>query len=174
MPLHVYTSISRPFEWYLADPNHSRITETMGQCRRSCENGTASLSDLLMQGAHRLASDRRDKVFSLLGLISPSFASSFKADYSMSIEEVYKKAAEACIERDQVLAILRFAGLGSKDSGMPSWTPDWRRAPTILNRIPPQTRLSAPKTRALISGGEAVDELVVCGTIIGRVSLPEH
>jgi hypothetical protein len=70
----------------------------MGQCQRSYENGTASLSDLLMQSVHRLASDPRDKVSSLLGLISPSFALSFKADYSMSIEEVYKTAAKACIE----------------------------------------------------------------------------
>jgi len=146
----------------------------MGQCRRSYESGTASLSDLLMQSVHRLASDPRDKVFSLFGLISPSFVLSFKADYSMSIKEVYKKTAKACIERDQVLTILRFAGLGSKDSGMPSWTPDWRRAPTISNRIPPQAKLSAPKTRALVSGSEAMDELVVCGTIIGRVSLLEH
>jgi hypothetical protein len=30
------------------------------------------------------------------------------------------------------------------------------------------------KTRALVSRSEAVDELVVCGTIIGRVSLLEH
>src|SRR5271170_161461 len=91
MPLHVYTSISRSFDWYLADPNHSRITETMGQCRRSYKNGTASLSDLLMQSVRRLVSDPRDKVFSLLVLISPSFALSFKADYSMAIEEVYKR-----------------------------------------------------------------------------------
>jgi hypothetical protein len=95
MPLHVYTSFSRSFAWYLEDIIHSRITETMSQCRRSYENGTASLSDLLMQIVHRLASDPRDKVFSLLGLTSLSFTVSLKADYSMSIEEAYKNATKS-------------------------------------------------------------------------------
>ena len=68
-----------------------------------------------MQSAHRLASDSRDKVFSLLGLISPSFALSFKADYSMSIEEKsIKRLPKPVLSETRSLRFLDSRVLGVK------------------------------------------------------------
>jgi hypothetical protein len=69
--------------------------------------------------------DPRDKVYGLLGMVSPSLAQAIVPDYSKTVQEVYVQYALALLERcsrlDEVLAWCAFV----EDGTLPSWVPDW-------------------------------------------------
>jgi hypothetical protein len=69
----------------------------------------------------REATDPRDKVFGLLGLLSDPFIS---PDYSMSRDEVFLTTAIRIIVSTQSLELLTGAN-SSTQPGLPSWSPDW-------------------------------------------------
>ncbi|KAI0529990.1 heterokaryon incompatibility protein-domain-containing protein [Xylaria digitata] len=90
------------------------------------------------------ASDMRDKIFGLLGLIEDTLEKQLAPDYSLTIREVYIGTAAYLVQKHRSLNILNFAGLGhsgcTEDEstclnhprvtyGIPSWVPLWTRAP---------------------------------------------
>ncbi|KAI0450305.1 heterokaryon incompatibility protein-domain-containing protein [Xylaria acuta] len=90
------------------------------------------------------ASDMRDKIFGLLGLIEDTVKKQLAPDYSLTIREVYIGIAAYLIQNHRSLNILNFAGFGhsgcTQDEstclnrprgtyGIPSWVPLWTRAP---------------------------------------------
>ncbi|KAK4569323.1 hypothetical protein LTR86_003085 [Recurvomyces mirabilis] len=92
----------------------------------------SSLTDhlLLFQGSQ--ASDPRDKVYGLLGILVgstqrfPTETHRLKADYRKSLELVFQEATQDAISLDGDLRVLHgqsFLTRGLK--GMPSWIPDW-------------------------------------------------
>ncbi|KAK0648017.1 heterokaryon incompatibility protein-domain-containing protein [Cercophora newfieldiana] len=94
-----------------------------------------SISPLhVLQRFHaRQATDPRDKVFGLLGLMNSPFLA---PDYGLSCEEVFLAAAAAAITSSQNLEILASAssvshvgGTESKGGSLPSWCPDWSARP---------------------------------------------
>jgi hypothetical protein len=76
-----------------------------------------------------LATDPRDKLYCLLGLVSRTLS----PDYGQSVEQVYAHFAAQCAEVDQRIDILCYSGYGlTSPAGesancyfVPSWTPDW-------------------------------------------------
>lgn len=88
----------------------------------------SDLSDVLWNMWDREATDPRDKVFAIRGLLQESSRNSVpSADYSKSMQQVYCEVAAHIVHHEKKLDIL-LAGNGlERQSNLPSWVPDWRR-----------------------------------------------
>ncbi|KAL1604911.1 hypothetical protein SLS60_004452 [Paraconiothyrium brasiliense] len=71
------------------------------------------------------ATDPKDKIFAIHGLLSQLGAHLPDPDYSKSIELVYQEAATVAIRHDNRLHILASVTGESLIEGLPSWVPDW-------------------------------------------------
>ncbi|KAF2715953.1 HET-domain-containing protein [Polychaeton citri CBS 116435] len=74
------------------------------------------------------ATDKRDKVYGLLGLVGDGGSDlGMVADYSLGVAETYTKAAIVILHRTKDLKILGrcIANVGGLIEGLPSWVPDW-------------------------------------------------
>jgi hypothetical protein len=89
----------------------------------------SNLSDLLFSTTSSKASDPRDKVFALLGLINDATEFGLIADYSLTLEEVQVGVSAFVIIHEDDCSILTNArGMYSKFPGqVPSWVPIWDR-----------------------------------------------
>ncbi|KAJ9633849.1 hypothetical protein H2204_006634 [Knufia peltigerae] len=79
----------------------------------------------LMLGRNADASDPRDKVYSIMGLVDDDFSKLMAPDYSAAntVEAVYKKAAKYLLSTEHGMSLLGQAGYSRE--GLPSWAPDW-------------------------------------------------
>ena len=77
---------------------------------------------------HRAASDPRDRVFAVLGLIAGTtgVAPSIKPDYSLSMAEVYQQATFNIMEEEKSLYILTVSGSFLDDNTQPTWVSNFR------------------------------------------------
>lgn len=104
--------------------------------------GVATLQDALSLGRSCNASDPRDKVFGLLGIVSEE--SRLPANYSLSTAEVYTQIVMHLLKDQQwgldvILGNLCHRSHESRVQikDLPSWVPDWNQcAPTFLERVP--------------------------------------
>ncbi|KAF2823239.1 hypothetical protein CC86DRAFT_469080 [Ophiobolus disseminans] len=71
------------------------------------------------------ATDPRDKVFALLGLMSQPSELGFEADYNLTNTEVFILTAVQLFTSSNLLAILSHVDGPSSDSSLPSWIPSW-------------------------------------------------
>lgn len=81
----------------------------------------------LLDLAHKSkATDPRDKVYGLLGLLPEDMVSQIRLDYAKSKEEVFVEFARQMLDRcthlDEVLSWCTFV---QDPSSLPSWVPDW-------------------------------------------------
>lgn len=90
-----------------------------------------SLLSRMAPRAQLQASDRRDYVYALLGLINPDISPSISVDYSKDWATIQTEVAKACLTYYGP-TVLSFAGhrftTGStspQEHGVPSWAPDW-------------------------------------------------
>ena len=77
------------------------------------------------------ATDPRDKLFALLGLMSDTDDSLFNPDYVSDPEEAYLRFARHDIDQYGSAEHLHFAGIGHQRrlQALPSWVPDWSAGP---------------------------------------------
>ncbi|KAK4171886.1 heterokaryon incompatibility protein-domain-containing protein [Triangularia setosa] len=71
------------------------------------------------------AYDPRDKVFSLLGVISGAAADGLVADYTLTVEQVYTGLAAFVLKNHKQADLFKYAAGYAKSPGLPSWVPDW-------------------------------------------------
>lgn len=87
------------------------------------------LSDILWNTWDRDATDPRDKVFAILGLVGEYYRATLpNIDYSKSTEELYREIASLIITEENSLDILLAASGLTGGANLPSWVPDWRRS----------------------------------------------
>lgn len=69
--------------------------------------------------------DDRDKIYGLLGLAMCAYERFVEPDYTLSVEQVYERAAVQFISRTKNLSLLSHI-VDRTDISLPSWIPDWR------------------------------------------------
>ncbi|KAI1876118.1 uncharacterized protein JN550_001614 [Neoarthrinium moseri] len=99
-----------------------------------------SLKDILIGTTYSQATNPRDKVFALLGLVSPEHATStsrapmIMPNYDKSKEEIYTETTLALIKAGDYTTHLLAGGIGwdEEERNMPSWMVNWARPPQIF------------------------------------------
>ena len=93
--------------------------------------GALSLYYTLITSRPLLASDDRDKVYSLLGLVKPSSDGTYGIEPSYisynTTQDVFRAAAKVVILKDRELNFLGNVSGHEKDFGLPSWVPCWSK-----------------------------------------------
>jgi len=98
---------------------------------------SSSLLKLLNQSRFTDATDPRDKIYGILGLSWDfSSGSGFVPDYKLTVREVYISAVIEHIKKHDNLDILGYCGYSAGGLNLPSWVPDWRKAPETLTGVP--------------------------------------
>jgi hypothetical protein len=122
------------------------------------------------------ATDERDKVYSILGLLKEKDRAGIRVEYSRdhSVEQVYTELAKYCIGTPYIMRLLEHASTTRKRSGLPSWAPDWSHYP----RYPLDSRLYkcagdttpkaslSPDGKKVILQGFTFDKVAVLGVLI--------
>ena len=83
------------------------------------------LRDLLRECRYRRATDPRDKIFSLLGMMGDKLSTYLIPDYSKSVSEVYANVAFHFIEQSESLDPICGWQTLDRQEQLPSWTPDY-------------------------------------------------
>ncbi|KAK5661868.1 hypothetical protein OQA88_9976 [Cercophora sp. LCS_1] len=86
------------------------------------------LHHVLRQCRERLASDPRDKLFGILGILPPEIRADFRADYTLSTKEVYTEIVDYIIKTTESLNIICDAhhpGYPTAAHSLPTFVPDW-------------------------------------------------
>jgi hypothetical protein len=89
-------------------------------------NAEEAVHTVMCAGIRFAASDPRDRVYALLGM--PCWKTqlpNFRADYSLSVKQVYQKVTEASIEAEKTLDILWYVQHPQGKLSRPSWVPRW-------------------------------------------------
>ena len=113
--------------------------------------GALSLLRVMTLTRRKLASDPRDKFFAILGILPEEVRREFRADYSLSIRDVYTEVVDYILKTTQRLDIICQAINPPPHSSpiqIPSFVPDWSHLPDIVS-ISHTTSFSASlETRA--------------------------
>jgi len=83
-----------------------------------------SLSELLQNFHPFLASDPRDKIYSVLGLAHDAESLTIPLDYNLPVEQLYITTACQIFGSSQDIGLL-YHNLDKKAFHLPSWVPDW-------------------------------------------------
>ncbi|MCJ1333811.1 hypothetical protein MMC10_010511 [Thelotrema lepadinum] len=170
---YVYTQMMyrplSPLETALRQPPYARLNSIMELAdRTNMGSKYVEFSELLMHTRHCLATDLRDKVFSVLGMADAE-KHRLQPDYRTSVADVFISATRCAIEASKRVDILSSCqSSGSRE--LPSWVPDyskpWERRPFRAARHPMELG-----TEALFSG----QALSLKGDFIDKVAeVSEH
>jgi hypothetical protein len=127
------TPLLFPHEYSTVLAYFARIILDIDRMRELWRDGErTALLPLLRRFSGRKASDDRDKVYALLGLVRNQ--TSIVPDYSLSVSAVFQATVLNIIKTTKSLAALA-GDLGRKDrQDLPSWVPDWSAAYDDLDR----------------------------------------
>jgi len=79
----------------------------------------------LVRGAE--ATDKRDKIYSILGLLDPAIFAGVTPDYSLSVQQAYTDFMKSTINGSARLDQIAFGGM-PVEKDWSSWVPDWRKS----------------------------------------------
>ena len=91
------------------------------------QNKAWTLLGLLRLTRQYMATDVRDKVFALIGVVTDLDSIGLKVDYKLSTEDVYLSVAIHNLEKLRDLELLSNAGVSAAPTNdkLPSWVPNW-------------------------------------------------
>ncbi|KAL0931131.1 heterokaryon incompatibility protein [Colletotrichum truncatum] len=107
--------------------------------------GEESLLEVMRACRRKLASDAKDKVFGILGLLSEDVRNEFTVDYSLSVKEIYTNVVDFLVwttgRLDVICESIHYP-LHTNTASLPSWVPDWSHIPDTsamcaMNITPP-------------------------------------
>jgi hypothetical protein len=91
-------------------------------------NAGQNTLQILVSARKKKASEPKDKIFALFGVLKELGLHLPMPDYQNSLEQIYTEAAIACINHGKSLDILFEAPSDNRRAGLPSWVPDWSDA----------------------------------------------
>ncbi|KAL9106013.1 MAG: hypothetical protein Q9227_008921 [Pyrenula ochraceoflavens] len=115
----------------------------------------------------REASDSRDKVFAVLGIVSQSDENPLTPDYSLDSEEVFRRTTIQLISKMQSLSAL--AGTTGyvkqqRQTHVPSWVTDWTK------EVPPLESERLRRTQLYHASGSTIGRVALHGTNVLEVT----
>ena len=117
----LYGIVSRSFGMYC---------ETFEGLRQAFQDDVTgiryTLLEVLHAGRAQIATEPRDAVFGLYGILQRMNASLPLPDYSKSVEQIYTEIGKSVIVHDKSLHILRYTSERGTWTDLPSWVPDCR------------------------------------------------
>lgn len=140
-PLAAISLLERPNNWETIRPSTEDVDEKLvrhGMSARPAVEGIFrtnirhiredssyhnDLLSLLARFCGQLATDPRDRVYSLLEIERPNSDNSIRVDYTLEWTEVFRDAAIYVIRDRNDLELLVYAG--SSVTELPSWVPNW-------------------------------------------------
>jgi hypothetical protein len=158
LPWSVYELCSQTFNQHRSDLDQYFPKARMGERRPTIspnqfsysrvlvDQGPGSLPDLksymeLKEGSllevmricrRKLASDAKDKLFGILGILPDEVRKEFRADYSLSVKDVYTEVVDYLLKTTQRLDVICDAihfPAHTSSANLPSYVPDWSHAP---------------------------------------------
>ena len=114
------------------------------------------LLGLLMMTVGSASSNRRDKVYALIGLASDKEHLTSLIDYTKSVAEVYTDVAHHYLTQGDISVLNLASDPAWRNERMPTWVPDWSadaRAWTLLGRGFTTPAISDTKNRPYTSLG---------------------
>ena len=128
------------------------------------------LSGLIRGNWRREATDHRDKVYALYGLVQGYQEVPLEINYAMSVEDVYRSTVRFCIENEGKLSILNSVSDFRKQSHhLPSWVPDWRDRFPLSGSLVGRDFQASSAARPLIVPSSSDDELILKGVTLSIV-----
>lgn len=108
-------------EGYVAARGLKNKREAMGMVDQEI-----TLLDLLVEFRNFATTDRRDKVYAVLGLITDP-QTGIHPDYNVTANQAYTQAAKAILRSTRDLTLLQSLSMFERfrDPGLPSWVPQW-------------------------------------------------
>lgn len=101
---------------YFADPMLFLSTRSKG----------ASVNNIIVSLRHKLCRDPRDKIYGLLALLEDGQALDLRPDYTMPVNELYRKVTQVIITQSNGdLHYLTGSGTGSNSYELPTWVRDF-------------------------------------------------
>ncbi|KAI1777172.1 heterokaryon incompatibility protein-domain-containing protein [Hypoxylon cercidicola] len=94
--------------------------------------GTNSLLEVLRACRTKFASEPRDKVFGVLGILPEAVRHNFPTDYTASLKEVYINVVDFLLHTTRRLDVICEAiyfPIHISMANLPSWVPDWSHIP---------------------------------------------
>ena len=117
--------------------------------------------------------DPRDRLYAINSLFDERTPDLLRPDYTKSVETVYADLSYFLLQRDDTV-VLSAAAHSKSTLGMPSWTVDWRKppslAPLLIKLLPNATTGFQPGQRQVLSSRPSTSTLVLRGLSITRVS----
>jgi hypothetical protein len=133
--------------------DYARVLTTQGPATLKID--VSSLHETILACRGRLASDGRDKVFGLLGILGKDHRSDIPIDYSLSIKDVYTNVVDHVITTTERLDIICDAihyPVCPNAVTLPTWVPDYSQIPGTLpiGRVSTSDFSAAHSTRARV------------------------
>jgi hypothetical protein len=146
------------------------------------QNQSWGLLTLLRLTRQYKATDPRDKVFAVIGIVTnvDSIPVDLKPDYGLSTEEVYLSVAMHNLEKLKNLELLAHAGTNSTSQNpkCPSWVPDWIHSNeyrAVLAPTAAKTKFcSAGDSQPTLSISADKKILTIRGAVIDIISHLDH
>ncbi len=143
------------------------------------DGGPAGLLEVLLYHQEKSCREPRDKVYGLLGILSPFERSQFPVDYSRPVKEVYIDVVDYLLTTtrslDVICASINFPVHQNID-GLPSWCPDWSQRRRILpiwhrfrgfsasGELEPNFSFSKNSKRRILNiSAIRLDKITICG-----------
>ena len=113
--------------------NNLVIVDSWGKLRTQLQETPAGLNPVMVATHYRRsdATDKRDKVYAMLGLLSNAHRHMIRVDYSAecTLLQRYCSFAGFCIYAGYGIELLENAGISPNIPDLPSWAPDWSYEP---------------------------------------------